>query len=582
MKKVLIITYYWPPSGGSGVQRWLKFAKYLPKYGWQPVIYTPSNPENPATDTSLEREVPEEAVVIRRPISEPYQIYKKFFSRGGGVQKGGSAVVNPINQSGKKSFVQKVSLWIRANLFIPDPRASWVRPSVSYLTKYLEENPVDAIVSTGPPHSMHLIARELHLRTGISWVADFRDPWTEIFYFKHLPMTSWAKKRHKKLERSVVREADAVISVTKQMTADFANTLERGKRSKLHTICNGYDESDFILSDPIVPDPKFTLIHTGLFSADGNPTRLWEVLKEMCGENPKFKKDLRIRLAGKVDKEVLESIESNNLQDNLENLGYLPHTTIPRFQQCGWALLLPLRNEPESKAILTGKFFEYLAAGRPVVAFGPKDGEMAKVLGETRSGVIFEWDEKVPLRQHIESIYKDFRQGNHTSSKDDSLITKYSRRSLTGEMVKVLEGVIEESRKSRIGDGKSPVALLKKCTEFDLRYFKSVSDTLTFDRKEFDLFDKVVLETRQGRRILTFTGTFVVPPFQEIRGLANTIYQLYGQDINGGKVFTNDDIYSIKMGKWGPKWDSISKEGTTISLFWDRVDRRIQMVVTIL
>lgn len=582
MKKVLIITYYWPPSGGSGVQRWLKFAKYLPKYGWQPIIYTPSNPENPATDTSLEREVPEEAVVIRRPISEPYQIYKKFFSRGGGVQKGGSAVVNPINQSGKKSFLQKVSLWIRANIFIPDPRISWVRPSVSYLTEYLDDTPVDAIISTGPPHSMHLIARELHRRTGISWVADFRDPWTEIFYFKHLPMTSWARKRHKKLERSVVREADAVVSVTRQMTADFANTLETCKRSKLHTICNGYDDTDFILPDPVVPDPKFTLVHTGLFSADGNPVRLWEVLREMCERNPNFRKDLRIRLAGKVDKEVLESIGANSLEGNLENLGYLPHNTIPRLQQCGWALLLPLRNEPESKAILTGKFFEYLAAGRPVVAFGPKDGEMAKVLGETRSGVIFEWDEKDPLRQHMEALYNDFRMGNHASSKDESLITKYSRRSLIGEMVKVIEGVIEARQKSKPGEGGSSVAILKKCTEFDIRYFKSVSDIQTFGRKEFDLFDKVVLETRQRRRILTFSGTFVVPPFQEIKGLANTIYTLYGEDTKGGKVFSNEDLYSIKVGKWGPKWDAVTREGTVISLFWDRESRLFQMVVTIL
>ena len=439
MKKVLIITYYWPPSGGSGVQRWLKFAKYLPKYGWQPIIYTPSNPENPATDTSLEKEVPSEAVVIRRPISEPYQVYKKLFGKGGD-NKGGSAVVNPINQSGKKSFIQRVSLWVRANLFIPDPRASWVRPSVSYLTKYLEENPVDAIVSTGPPHSMHLIARELHRRTGIRWVADFRDPWTEIFYFKHLPMTIWAKRRHKSLECSVVREADAVVSVTKQMTSDFVKLLDPAEakgQEKLHTICNGYDEADFETSGEIAPEDKFTLTHTGLFSADGNPVNLWETLAQMCTEDPTFRTHLKLRLIGKVDAEVLESIDANGLTPNLENMGYRPHSEIPGYQQSGWGLLLPLRNEPESKAILTGKFFEYLAAGRPIVAFGPKDGEMAKVLTETHSGEIFEWDEKVALRDHLKGLYNSYLTGIWTTGADRSSITRYSRRSLTGQMVEV-------------------------------------------------------------------------------------------------------------------------------------------------
>lgn len=437
MKKVLIITYYWPPSGGSGVQRWLKFAKYLPQYGWQPVIYTPSNPENPATDNSLEKEIPAEAIVIKRPISEPYQAYKKLFGKGG--DKGGSAVVNPINQSGKKSFIQRVSLWVRANLFIPDPRTSWVRPSVSYLVKYLEDNPVDAIVSTGPPHSMHLIARGLHRQTGIRWVADFRDPWTEIFYFKHLPMTAWAKRRHKKLEKSVVAEADAVVSVTKQMTADFAALLGGTQESKLHTICNGYDETDFISETPVTPEERFTLTHTGLFSADGNPSNLWGVLGRLCREDRDFGKSLKLRLIGKVDREVLEAIQANGLTPNLENMGYLPHSQIPSYQQSGWALLLPLRNEPESKAILTGKFFEYLAAGRPIVAFGPKDGEMAKVLKETHSGEIFEWDETEALKKYIEDLYQVYKMGMWTTDADRSTISRYSRRSLTGEMVEVLK-----------------------------------------------------------------------------------------------------------------------------------------------
>lgn len=438
MKRVLIITYYWPPSGGSGVQRWLKFAKYLPSFGWQPVIYTPSNPQSPATDMSLEKEVPAEAIVIKRAISEPYTFYKRFFS-GKSDNKGGGTVVNPINQSGKKSLLQKISLWVRANMFIPDPKRSWIAPSVKYLLGYLEENRVDAIVSTGPPHSMHLIAKELHRKTGIRWVADFRDPWTRIFYFKHLPTTSWAKKRHEKLELAVVSEADAVVSVTNQMTQEFATLLNSGvENSRLYTVCNGYDEDDFV-SVEVNPDRHFTLLHTGLFSADGNPVRLWKVLAGISSENKDFAEDLRIRLVGKVDREVISSIVESGLSHNLENLGYLPHSDIPGLQKGCWGLLLPLRDEPESKGILTGKFFEYLASERPIVAFGPEDGEVAKVLGETSSGVIFDWNEEEKLKSHVIRLYEDYRSSNWIRNIDKGAISKYSRRELTGEMVEILE-----------------------------------------------------------------------------------------------------------------------------------------------
>ena len=171
MKKVLVITYYWPPTGGSGVQRWVKFAKYLPQFGWQPVIYTPENPEMTSVDKTLEGDIPPEAIVIKRPITEFYTLYRRLMGRGDSSVK----EVNPINNR-ERTFKQKLMLALRGNLFIPDPRVTWVGPSVRFLKKYLEENPVDIIVSTGPPHSMHLIAMKVAAATGIPWVADFRDP----------------------------------------------------------------------------------------------------------------------------------------------------------------------------------------------------------------------------------------------------------------------------------------------------------------------------------------------------------------------------------------------------------------------
>ena len=185
MKRVLVITYYWPPVGGSGVQRWVKFAKYLPTEGWQPVIYTPKNPDLASIDESLLEDIPAEAEILKKNICEPYSIYRKLTGSKGQIK----VEANPGN-GGKGSFMKKISLWIRGNFFMPDPRCLWIRPSVRFLKKYLKEHPVDVIVSTGPPQSMHLIARKVSLATGIPWVADFRDPWTKIFYFKHLRLSN--------------------------------------------------------------------------------------------------------------------------------------------------------------------------------------------------------------------------------------------------------------------------------------------------------------------------------------------------------------------------------------------------------
>ena len=261
MKRVLIISYYWPPTGGSGVQRWVKFAKYLPSEGWQPVIYTPENPEQLAVDASLEAEVPAEAEVIRRRILEPYGIYKKLLRRSGHSKE--AVEVNPVNAQ-NKSFVQKVAMWVRGNFFRPDPRCLWITPSVKFLKKYLEEHPVDLIVSTGPPQSMHLIGRRLSLETGVPWIADFRDPWTDIFYYKHLGLSKSADRKHHALEQSVLDEADAVIAVTPLVQADF----QAKTQTPVHLITNGFDPDDFPKNTEARNDGKFRIVHTGLFAAD--------------------------------------------------------------------------------------------------------------------------------------------------------------------------------------------------------------------------------------------------------------------------------------------------------------------------
>lgn len=439
MKRVLIITYYWPPSGGSGVQRWVKFAKYLPKEGWQPVIYTPENPELTTIDKTLAAEIPPEAEVVKTHIFEPYGIYRKLMGKGSSTDlkaltSAGSDgnEVNPVN-GGKKSWKQKLSLYIRGNFFIPDPRIMWVRPSVKFLKSYLKKHPVDAIVSTGPPQSMHLIGLELSKATGLPWLADFRDPWTKIFYFKHLELTHRSEAKHQALEKKVVDGATRVIAVSPMVKKDF----EAITSTPVELITNGFDEEDF--NDPFEADEYFNITHTGLFASDGDPEILWKVLAAKCQEDKEFQKLLRIRLVGKTDQEIVNSIDTAGLGPNLVNLGYQSHEVAVREQRNASVLILPLRKEPEYEAVLPGKLFEYLASRRPILGIGQTDGAMAQVVRNTGSGIVYDWNEEQKIRRWVDFSWEEFK--NHELLDNATDISMYSRRRLTKRLVSLLEEI---------------------------------------------------------------------------------------------------------------------------------------------
>ena len=427
MRRVLIVTYYWPPTGGSGVQRWVKFAKLLPGQGWQPVIYTPENPERLALDTSLEAEIPAEAEVLRTKIKEPYAIYHRF---AGKKAEGRGAGLNPINFQ-KKSFKQRLMLWIRSNLFVPDPRKSWVKPSIKYLQKYMKEHPVDVIVTTGPPHSMHLIGLGLHAKTGIPWVADFRDPWTKMFYFKHLGLGRRALRKHMALEKAVLDNANSVISVSPLVQEDFAQMTS----TPVSLITNGYDADDFSTPLPKRKDKAFRIVHTGLFASDGNPQKLWNALAAKCVEDLDFDHRLHIILAGKVDDEIVAAVRKAGLGHKLELPGYLPHDLSVEALRSADLILLPLRQDPEYRKVLPGKIFECIAAGKPVLGIGQTDGAAARVLDETGTGKMFEWDDQAGIAAFIDSVY-----GQSFSVKGNG-VENYSREATTRKLVELLNSL---------------------------------------------------------------------------------------------------------------------------------------------
>ena len=365
--RVLVITYYWPPAGGSGVQRWLKFVKYLPEFGVTPVVFTVKDPDYPVCDMSLSADVAEELEVVRGKIWEPNRLFSRFASKS---KPSGAGFLDA-----KPSLSAQFLRYVRANYFIPDSRKFWIKPSVQLLTDYLKKNQIDALVTTGPPHSVHLIGMELKRKLGVKWIADFRDPWTSIDYFHSLPLTQSSLEKHKNLEKQVLQEADRIIVVGDQMKEEFD-----AKSDQVTVIPNGYDS--YKEDNGVELDPEFTLTYAGLMNADRNPESLWKALGRLASNNPDFKKDLKIRIVGSCSQEVTASIDENGLAGNLEDLGYQDHLRVARYQRSAQVLLLALNDVPFSKGIVTGKIFEYLQARRPVLAIGPTDGDLAAILAK--------------------------------------------------------------------------------------------------------------------------------------------------------------------------------------------------------
>ena len=417
--KVLIITYYWPPAGGSGVQRWLKFVKYLQGFNVEPVVYTVDDIVYPKEDETLNNEVPNNIEILKQSIWEPTDLlfWKKKNKKG-------------VSNASKGGFLS----FIRGNFFIPDPKIFWVKSSVNFLQEYLNNNKIDVIISTGPPHSMHLIAQKLHQKNNnLKWIADFRDPWSDLYYNKDFNQLNFARKKNERLEKLVLKNADCVLTVSNTLKKEFSKIAER-----VEVITNGFDDESNSQNNSLL-DSVFSISYIGLLPKQSNPKLFFKVLKQLCDYNEDFKNDLQLNFIGDISDAVKLEIQQYDLENNTKFLGYVNHQKAIEFQNNSQVLLLLIPNVAKSEGILTGKLFEYLKAKRPILAFGPQEGDLADILNDTNSGVVVNYENEKGLSEEILKLYQNFKKGN--TKIDSCNIEKYHRKELTKNLAFIIKSL---------------------------------------------------------------------------------------------------------------------------------------------
>ncbi len=425
----MIVTYYWPPSGGSGVQRWLKFAKYLPHYGWTPFVLTPESPSFTIKDESLIKDVPSETNVHKLPIWEPYDLFLKLSRWVGGKDLKQTDFIS----TGRKSGFRQISAWIRGNFFIPDARIFWVKPAVRFLEGFMKNDGIETIISTGPPHSIHLIGLRLKKKNpGLKWIADFRDPWSEWDLLDTLSLTDRARRKHVSLEHRVLLSANRVITISLYHVRRFEAL--GGRRVDL--ITNGFDEDDFKGVKKIRTN-RFTLAHVGMVDELRDPRPVMEAVRELCRVDPDFASRVSIKFIGQVNSAFKGYIGSiDELSDCTSFTDHLPHRQLLKLYGETDVQLLILAHTVIAPGNLPGKFFEYLASGNPILAVGPVQGDAAEILRQTKAGEIFERSDKAGLKACLVRLYDRWKKGE---TEDQRNIVSFTRKNLTSQLIKLLE-----------------------------------------------------------------------------------------------------------------------------------------------
>lgn len=422
MRRVLIITYYWPPSGGAGVQRWLNFVKYLPEFGWEPVVIAP-NPDiaaYPLRDDSLLQEVAKNTQVIHTHDFNFFNFYKKL-SGEKNIPYGGFA-----SDSGNIPFSQKIGRFIRGNFFLPDPRRGWIKYAFKTASDFIASNKVDCVVTTGPPHSSHLTGLKLKKKFGLKWLADFRDPWTDIFYYKDFYPTKVAHLLNLRMEKSVIQKADEIITVS----PSWKQLFESKGAACVSFITNGYDPQNFKSVKKLTAD-RFIITYIGTMSDIYPIDAFLNAFEVFIKDHP----TALFRFIGSISSRLQKKF-SGLPENNFEYISYVPHHDVPTYLLEASVLLLLIPEHKSSKGIIPGKLFEYLAIGIPILVIGPKEGDAAQIVQNSNSGAAVDNSE---TKRVLELL--DFWIQNKTIIQKDD---RYTRKNLTKNLAGILNRQVSD------------------------------------------------------------------------------------------------------------------------------------------
>lgn len=411
------------------MQRALKFVKYLPTYGWMPEVLTldPASAAYPDLDPDMLGDVPDEVVVHRTGAWDPYRIYAGFTNKS----KADAVSVGFLSDK-PISYRERIARWVRANVFIPDARVGWYFYALKRARALIQSGKIDAVFTTGPPHSTHLIGRTLKREFNLPWVADFRDPWVDIDFLEDLPMTGMARRLNARLEKSVLDLSDTVLTVSPVIERQFVKKTN----TSCVTIFNGFDQDDFASNAKLDTD-NFYIAHVGNMNAARNPVALWQGLASVKTDMPK----LKIRLVGNVDGAAMQALEAAGLMDRVERIPYCPHSEAVRYMKESAVLLLPINRVFSARGIVTGKLFEYLATGNPVLGVGPIDGDAAAILRDTAAGKMIDFDDEAAMAAYVTSLYRKWAAGQDLAGREADAVARYSRLGLTGQLAEILDNL---------------------------------------------------------------------------------------------------------------------------------------------
>jgi glycosyltransferase involved in cell wall biosynthesis len=430
MKKVLIITYYWPPSGGAGVQRWLKFVKYFSEFGIDAIVITVD--ENKASyqlkDETLQHDIPANIKVIRTNTFEPFELYKKLTNKKEIPHSGFANEPNP-------SMLQNIMRFIRGNFFIPDPRKGWNKYAYEAAAEIISKEKIDAVITTSPPHSTQLIGLKIKGKFNIPWIADLRDPWTDIYFYNKLFHTTLAKKIDAAFERKVLETADSIMVVSQDIKRIFASKSVNIIADKISVIPNGFDEEDFNQQVETNAD-EFSITYTGSITETYNIDAFLTAFKSITVKYSQAQ--IRLKFIGNISENIISKFENLKLQQYLSVEKYVPHKESVAALMKSDIVLLVIPQIDKNEGILTGKLFEYIGSEKPILCIGPPHGDAAVIIEECRAGKTFDYSNTDAIAAFIEQQLLKHKNIN-TESLTNNNTKKYSRKNLTNEVAEIIK-----------------------------------------------------------------------------------------------------------------------------------------------